>query len=175
MSTVATSVPKYTARDILTNGVASKRQDEDWFFRIGEELQRLSDEVMRGIVTNSMAARRFWRPNVDICEASDEITVTVELAGVDQDDVSVQYVAKTRSLIIRGARRSIELPDCHPSRSHQLEVYFGEFEREVKLPEILVDPSGIRAAFESGMLVIRIPKRKLSGTEKSALPTENNG
>jgi HSP20 family protein len=140
--------------------VASKRQDEDWFFRIGEELQRLSDEVMRGVVASSAAARRFWRPNVDVCEASDEITVTVELAGVEPKDVTVQYIAKTRTLTVRGVRKDVELPDCKPSRSHQLEVYYGEFERSVRLPEAIVDPTGIRASFHDGMLVVRIPKKE---------------
>lgn len=160
--------------DILM-AVASRRQDEDWFFRISEELQRLSDEVMRGIVANSAAANRFWRPNLDVCEASDKIILTVELAGVAERDISIQYVAKNRSLILRGRRRSIELPDCHPSRSHQLEVYYGEFEREVKLPEIAVDPAGLQATLSDGMLVIRIPKRITSESRRNVTLTEDNG
>lgn len=155
--------------------MASKRQDEDWFFRIGEELQRLSDEVMRGVVASSAAARRFWRPNVDVCEASDEITVTAELAGVESKDVTVQYVAKTRTLILRGVRRSVELPDCQPSRSHQLEVYYGEFEREIRLPECIIDPSGIRASFTDGMLAVRIPKRSDESTRRTISVEEDNG
>jgi HSP20 family protein len=155
--------------------VASKRQDEDWFFRIGEELQRLSDEVMRGIVVNSAAANRFWRPNVDVCEAQDEITLTVELAGVLRRDMTIQYVAKSRSLILRGRRRAVDLPDCQPSRSHQLEVYYGEFEREIRLPEVAVDPEGIQASFSDGMLVVRIPKRTVGHSRRSIPVTEDNG
>ena len=155
--------------------MASKRQDEDWFFRIGEELQRLSDEVMRGVVASSAAARRFWRPNVDVCEASDEITVTIELAGVESKDVTVQYIAKTRTLILRGVRRSVELPDCQPSRSHQLEVYYGDFEREIRLPECVIDPSGIRASFNDGMLLVRIPKRSDESMRRTISVEEDNG
>lgn len=155
--------------------VASKRQDEDWFFRIGEELQRLSDEVMRGIVANSAAANRFWRPNIDVCEAQDEITLTIELAGVSRRDVTIQYVAKNRSLIVRGRRRPVELPDCQPSRSHQLEVYYGEFQREIRLPEVAVEPSGIQASFSEGMLIVRIPKRTASDRRRSIPVTEDNG
>jgi HSP20 family protein len=150
--------------------VASKRQDEDWFFHIGEELQRLSDEVMKGVVASSMAARRYWRPNLDVCETSDEVTVTWELAGVEPKDVSIQYVPKTRSLIVRGFRRSIELPGCQPSRSHQLEVYYGEFEREVRLPELSYVPEQIRTSFDNGMLIVRIPKDRVGETV-----TEKNG
>ena len=153
--------------------MANKRQDEDWFFRIGEELQRLSDEVMRGVVASSAAARSYWRPNVDVCEASDEITVTVELAGVEQQDVIVQYIPKNRTLIVRGTRKSVEIPGCQPSRSHQLEVYYGEFERDVRLPEVSVDPSGIRASFHDGMLVVRIPKR-ISETTRRRIPVDQD-
>src|SRR5688500_462611 len=98
---------------------------------------------MRGVVASSAAARRYWRPSVDVCESSDEVTVTVELAGVESKDVTVQYIAKTRTLILRGVRKSVELPDCQPSRSYQLEVYYGDFEREIRLPEAIVNPSGI--------------------------------
>jgi HSP20 family protein len=155
--------------------VASNKQDQDWFFRIGEELQRLSDEVMRGVVAGSAAARRYWRPNVDVCESGDEIMITIEIAGVEPKQVSIQYVAKTRSLILRGSRRSVDLPDCQPSRSHQLEVYYGEFEREIRLPEGSVDPSGIRASFTDGMLTVRIPKRRVESTNRIIPVEEDNG
>ncbi|MEO7453639.1 MAG: Hsp20/alpha crystallin family protein [Fimbriimonadales bacterium] len=155
--------------------MASKRQDEDWFFRIGEKLERLSDEVMRGVVASSAAARRYWRPNADVCESHDEITVTIELAGVESKNVTLQYIAKTRTLVLRGTRRSVDLPDCQPSRSHQLEVYYGEFEREVRLPEGSVDPSGIRASFTDGMLVVRIPKKRVESTLRITPVEEDNG
>lgn len=155
--------------------MASKRQDEDWFFRIGEELQRLSDEVMRGIVANSTAANRFWRPNIDVCEATDEITLTVELAGVTPRDISLQYVAKSRSLILRGRRRQVEIPDCQPSRTHQLEVYYGDFAREIRLPEVDVETEGMKASFSDGMLVVRIPKRRPVSTRRNELLAEDNG
>ena len=108
---------------------------------------------------------------MDVCETHDEVTVTMELAGVEPKDVSIQYVAKTRSLIVRGVRRSIELPGCQPSRSHQLEVYYGEFEREVRLPELDLVPQEIRTVFDNGMMVIRIPK----GAGDSASVSINNG
>lgn len=154
--------------------MASKRQDEDWFYRIGEELQRLSDEVMRGVVSSTRAARRFWTPNADVCENLDEVTVTVELAGVDSKAVSIIYVAKNRTLLIRGRRNATDLPDCQPSRSHQLEVYYGEFEREIRLPETMVDPSGIRATYEAGMLIVRIPKRSPDNTRRNIPVKEDN-
>jgi len=155
--------------------VGSKRQDEDWFFRIGEELQRLSDEVMRGIVANTAAANRFWRPNIDVCESEDEITVKVELAGVSRRDLTIQYSAKSRSLIVRGRRRDVELPGCRPSRSHQLEVYYGDFEREIRLPEVAIDPAGVQASFSEGMLFVRIPKRIANRTRRSIPVAEENG
>jgi len=175
VSLVDADCTRTPTRGYTQRAVASKRQDEDWFFRIGEELQRLSDEVMRGIVVNSVAANRFWRPNVDVCEAQDEITLTIELAGVSRRDMTIQYVAKNRSLILRGKRRAVELPNCQQSRSHQLEIYYGDFEREIRLPEVGVEPEGIQASFSEGMLIIRIPKRIESHTRRSIPVTEDNG
>lgn len=156
--------------------VARRKENDEWFFQIGAELQRLSDEVMRGIVATSSAARRYWRPHVDICESEDSVAITAELAGVEPDAISVHYSPQRNTLAIRGNRvQEIGDEDCPLTRSHQLEIFYGEFEREMILPEVSLDPSGIKAAFSNGLLCITIPKRKESPQRRTIAITQENG
>ena len=52
-------------------------------------------------------AHSHWRPDADVVETVGSITVTVELAGVDEEDVAVLLFED--ALVIEGRR---ELPRC---------------------------------------------------------------
>ncbi|MCH8274703.1 MAG: Hsp20/alpha crystallin family protein [Armatimonadetes bacterium] len=138
--------------------MARKDTEEEWFWQIGAELQRLSDKVMQGLVTTASVSRRHWRPNVDMCEREDALEITAELAGVDPSDIHVHFSPERHALIIRGRRRTEGGKST--KRCFQLEVLYGEFEREIALPDIPLDRDGILARFSNGMLIITVPKRE---------------
>lgn len=168
---------EYTGRGYNYPRVSRKKQETEWFFQIGAELQRLSDEVMRGIVATSAATRRFWRPNVDICEGEHEIYLTIELAGADPESISVYFIAQPSGLVIRGVRvppgsDDEGLPNI---RSHQLEVFYGEFERQITLPGVHMDRDAIKARFVNGMLSIIIPKRNAPKEGRTIPAVEKHG
>ena len=48
-------------------------------------------------------AETFWRPPADVCESTSTIVVTVDLAGIDQDELDVVLFEDT--LIVEGRRR----------------------------------------------------------------------
>jgi HSP20 family protein len=48
-------------------------------------------------------AQTYWRPPADVCESDSTIEVTVDLAGIDQDDLDV--VLFEDALIVEGRRR----------------------------------------------------------------------
>ena len=48
-------------------------------------------------------AQTFWRPPADVCESATTIVVTVDLAGIDQDDLDV--ILFEDALIVEGWRR----------------------------------------------------------------------
>jgi HSP20 family molecular chaperone IbpA len=154
--------------------VPRRNQDEVWFFRVGGDLQRLSDDLIRGIVASTSAARRFWRPCADVFEDESNIWVTVELAGVDPDAVSVHLAPSRGSLTIRGRRNPPA--DCGDGqRSHQLEIFYGDFERELDLPSSAIEPDRITASFENGILRICVPKRSATFERRNIRITEKNG
>lgn len=133
--------------------VTRRGEDERWFFEIDGYLRRLSAE---GAARPRVAARKVWEPRVDLFEQDRHIVVRAEIPGVAGDEVNVTYLPERHSLLIAGVRRE---PAGERTGVHQLEILYGEFAREIVLPEVSVDAHGIAANAQDGMLVVTLPKR----------------
>ena len=125
------------------------------------EMQQITDEAFHGFFSLPVGgASRFWQPSVDIHETKDSILVKMELAGTKADDLQVSLSPDDRVLTISGARA--EDRDDREGRvgCHQLEIYFGPFERSLALPGgIPLDRDGITASYRDGFLLVTLPKR----------------
>ncbi len=95
-----------------------------------------------------------WEPAVDVCEDDDAYHIIVDVAGVDEQDLEVEY-HPNGSLVVRGVRRP---PVTNAVQCLVLEIPYGAFERRIFLPSA-VDAEGISATYRSGLLHIRVPKR----------------
>ncbi len=97
-----------------------------------------------------------WQPNTDVLEADDHYLVRMELAGVDKESINIYYQGD--HLIVYGNR--LDPLSKSAIRYLQLEVNYHEFERIlILLREI--EPESIEADFDSGFLMIKIPKQRL--------------
>jgi HSP20 family protein len=136
--------------------MARKKVDQ-WLWQVGVDLQRLNEEMASS--RPAVATGRYWEPRVDVIDLGDRLLVRAEIAGVRVDEVGLMYNLDRHSLLIRGNRRE-ELEDEYRAAFHQLEIPFGEFQREVKLPGEAIDPEGIRAHYRNGFLYVILPKRE---------------
>ena len=96
---------------------------------------------------------RRWVPQMDLVEAEDHFLLKADLPGLDDGDVSIEVQDGT--LTISGERKAE-----HESRErgwYRIERSFGSFSRSLTLPD-RVDPDGISASFDRGVLEVRIPK-----------------
>ncbi len=94
-----------------------------------------------------------WIPPVDIAEDRDRITLTAELPGFHEDQVTIQLEGGV--LTIRGERK---FEDEKKDRNfHRVERSYGQFVRSFTLPNN-VDRENIRASFDNGLLRIEMPK-----------------
>lgn len=134
-----------------------QREVDEWFWQIGGELQPLAEELSRG--RPRVANARFWEPKVDVVEEEGRLVAIVEIAGVRAEDIQLLYVPDRHALLIRGNRQEMNVSDGNRQGVHQLEIYYGEFQREVKLPDCTIDAQGIRAQYRNGFLFVLIPKR----------------
>jgi HSP20 family protein len=96
---------------------------------------------------------RRWVPPVDLVEADDHFVLKADLPGLSEEDVSVEV--QDGALTISGERSA----DHERSEGgwYRIERSFGSFQRSLTLPEG-VDPDGISAKFDRGVLAVRIPK-----------------
>lgn len=120
-----------------------------------EDMEHLMQHVFGQTLPLLHTPHGKWRPNVDVFECEKGIVVVAELAGVNKEEVSVVF--EEGSLHITGVRRDV-MPYSN-RRYCQMEISYNEFDRFVHLPED-VDPEGITAKFNNGLLIIQASKRQ---------------
>lgn len=133
------------------------RQDiDEWLWQVGNELQRLSEEMVR--TRPAVAMGKGWEPRVDVIEETNRILVKAEIAGVRGEDIQLVYLPDRHSLLIRGYRP--DGSDASEGRCsvHQLEIFYGEFQREVRLPDVPVLVDQMKAQYRNGFLLVLLPK-----------------
>ena len=97
-------------------------------------------------------AQPRWRPAADVYETADAVVVTVELGGIDEQDVEVTLFED--ALVVEGAR---DLRPADVGRYHAASIRQGPFRLEVTLP-IAIAPDEVEARYERGLLTVRLPK-----------------
>ena len=99
------------------------------------------------------AATTAWAPALDISERKDAYLVTVELPGVEADDLEITL--EDGLLTIQGERHFAH--DSSEQQFHRVERRYGAFRRSITLPA-QVQAEQIEASFDNGVLQIVVPK-----------------
>lgn len=122
-----------------------------------ERIQQEMEEIFRSLVIGGRPLSRshvgFWRPPVEVYASDTALVVTVEIAGVREDEV--QVVVDESVLHVTGTRAN---PAPHPKRTyHEMGIAYGPFEAEVFLPfPIVLDE--VEAVYENGFLRVTLPR-----------------
>ena len=118
--------------------------------RLKSEMEELFADLCQ--VPRLVASKRGFRPAVDVYRAAEPpaVTVVVELAGVDPE--ATELVLADGVLAIRGVRSRA----AGEQRIVHMELDYGPFEREVRIPEP-VDAEAAEATYSRGLLVVRLP------------------
>jgi HSP20 family protein len=112
------------------------------------------DDARRAGASGVRFAQTWWRPPADMCESESAIEVTVDLAGVDQNELDV--VLYEDALIVEGRRRLTTAPN---GVYHLAEIRQGPFRLELGLP-VAFDLDRVDARYDQGLLRITFPKRQ---------------
>lgn len=146
-------------------------RDLDLLRQMEMEMSRLADETLRGFYSDVSAHSRFWQPRVDVHETPEEIVVKAEISGVKPERLSVVLSSDDRTLTISGERMEEDGERADRIRCYQLEISFGQFERQITLPQsVRVNREQISAACRDGFLIIRLPKRVGELSENRMIP-----
>jgi HSP20 family protein len=121
---------------------------------IQNEMNRLFNTLFdQPAATAANGNSRRWIPAMDLVETDDHYVLRADLPGLSDDDVNIQL--EDNVLTISGERNAQH--ETEQQSNYRLERAFGSFARSLTLPEG-VDPGGVQANFDRGVLEIGIPK-----------------
>jgi len=125
-------------------------------------MDRLFDEVFSGSSSSLFRpgstrlegiTGTLLKPRLDIGSTDKEYSVSVEIPGVSEKDVTLELVHDT--LIIRGEKQ--QQKEEKNQNFYRIERSYGSFQRTLSLPED-TNREKIKADFKNGVLTITIPR-----------------
>jgi HSP20 family protein len=136
---------------------------------IHQEVDRLFSDLIRGFAlpTASLFGRgedglpslssRWLRPDIDIAATDKQYTITVEVPGVDENDITVEVADD--NLIVRGEKKFEK--EQKDKEFYSVERSYGSFRRVLSLPED-ADTGQIDASFKNGVLTLNLTRKALA-------------
>jgi HSP20 family protein len=136
-----------------------------------QRLNRILDEAFAGFPFQGEGTiTSTWFAPTDVSEDENNLQISMELPGVNPDDVRLSL--ENNILTIRGEKRQRSEEDNE--RIHRFERTYGQFERTFALPNT-VDPEKIDARYEDGVLLVRIPKAERARPREIRVNSSNSG
>ena len=135
---------------------------------LNDEVERLFNDFFSGFGLSSSSHRlrglegitgSVLKPRLDLGATEKEYTVSVEIPGGSEKDVTLELVHDT--LIVRGEKKQEK--EEKMKNFYRLERSYGSFQRTLSLPED-ANRDSIKANFKNGVLNITIPRMELPGT-----------
>jgi len=123
------------------------------------ELSTLQDRINRAFresrtgEDDSLTTSSF-SPAVDVYEDEHQVTLKIEVPGIDEKDIDVQV--ENNTLTVHGERK-IESEEKEENY-RRVERHYGSFTRTFTLPQT-VDTEKVAATYDKGVLKIALPKK----------------
>jgi HSP20 family protein len=133
-----------------------------------DQINRLFDEASlpRG-EREGNAGTRVWGPAVDIAEGENEVTVFIDVPGVNRQSIDVQLTGDT--LTVRGERQ-VERPEGQ--NVLHVERPYGQFVRSFTIG-VAVQTDQVQASYRDGVLTIVLPKAEAVKPRKIQIQADN--
>ena len=95
-----------------------------------------------------------FAPAVDVYEDEHNITLKIEVPGIDEKDIDVQI--ENNTLTVHGERKFEK--EEKEENYRRVERQYGSFTRSFTLPNT-VDPENVQANYDKGVLKIKLAKK----------------
>jgi HSP20 family protein len=121
------------------------------------EFSTLQDRINRVFRDSYSAADRddsLTAPAVDVYEDEHQVTLKIEVPGIDEKDIDVRV--ENNTLTVHGERK-IEKEEKEENY-RRVERQYGSFTRRFTLPQT-VDTETVSATYDKGVLKIALPKK----------------
>jgi HSP20 family protein len=123
------------------------------FSTLQDRMNRLFRETQGNSQDESLISSSF-APAVDVYEDEHNVTLKIEVPGIDEKDIDVRIESNT--LTVHGERK-IEKEEKEENY-RRVERQYGSFTRTFNLPPT-VDAEKVQADYDKGVLNITLPKK----------------
>src|SRR5579863_3644187 len=124
------------------------------FSTLQDRMNRLFRENYSGEGRDESLSTSSFAPAVDVYEDEHNVTLKIEVPGIDEKDIDVRI--ENNTLTVRGERK-IEKEEKEENY-RRVERQYGSFTRTFNLPTT-VDSEKVSANYDKGVLKIALPKK----------------
>jgi HSP20 family protein len=125
--------------------------------RRSDRMQQEMEEMFRSMLPGRTAVdpnqNGLWRPAIEVYETERSLVVNVEIAGIDQNELSISLDGDR--LLIRGVRH--DRGQAEKRSYHEARIPYGAFGADVFVP-FPIDADGIEAGYAEGFLRMELPR-----------------
>ena len=125
----------------------------DEMHRLTSDLERTLENMFRSVGPVFRLSECAWKPQMDLFETAEEITVLGEIAGVTKENLEIEI--NRRAVRIYGTRPM--QPRVENTTYRLAEIQYGRFERVLVMP-VPIDPEKVHASYTNGLLQIKLVK-----------------
>jgi HSP20 family protein len=150
---LANSKPRILKKD-LAMPVLTRFEPFREFSTLQDRMNRLFRESYNEGGRDESLTTSSFAPAVDVYEDEHNVTLKIEVPGIDEKDIDIQL--ENNTLTVHGERK-IE-KDEKEENYRRVERQYGSFTRTFTLPPT-VDGEKVSANYEKGVLKITLPKK----------------
>ena len=147
--------PNRPEHSLLERGI------ETPFHALHREMNRLFDDVFHGRLAGGADQAAPISPITDVCANDQQVRVTIELPGIDSNDIDLSLAG---DLLTVRAEKKVDSVDPKDSY-HIIERSYGVVQRTVKLPCAVVGDQS-QARFDNGVLIVTFPRAGAQDTSR---------
>ena len=119
----------------------------------GNNTSNVSGALSEFLQTQGLNMNEIWQPAVDIIQNSDTITLYINIPGVKNDSINVDFF--NNKVIVTGERKK---PFSDRTTVVKNEIIYGSFERQIIIPINVTNRDNVKITSKNGVLIISIDK-----------------
>jgi HSP20 family protein len=109
--------------------------------------------VLHQLINSGIPDQSQWVPPVDIVDTKNNLYVYVELPGVVENSISIDFFNNKLSISGEKIKR-------YSAPVSKREIVYGKFDRQIVLPISVTNQANVDVKYENGILILLIDKNK---------------
>jgi HSP20 family molecular chaperone IbpA len=119
----------------------------------GQQNNNISGALSEFLQSQGLNMNEIWQPSADIVENINNVTVYMNISGVNNDSIDVDFF--NERVVVTGERKR---PFSDEMTVVKNEIIYGKFERHINLPISVTNRDSVKISSNNGVLVIVIDK-----------------